>query len=237
MKIQNNFFKTISFLAICLLFSLNALAQPKQGTPNENAGNHPWTNNGNGNGNNGNGNGNNGNGNNGNNGSSGSESSNTPASTNKTSGSSNLNVTVGEFYSLNLSNENATILLDSEEKFATGSESLPITMTIFSSRKYAVNAQVSGAEFNGVTEGTAVNTNNIDLLVTKVTQNSEITIANRSNKSLKHLAAEEIASSTKATKADVYNLVYAIPATNTAAFLDQYGKTISTQITYTLLPL
>ncbi|RRJ86688.1 hypothetical protein EG240_15960, partial [Paenimyroides tangerinum] len=51
-----------------------------------------------------------------------------------------LSVTVGEFYSLNLSNDNATILLDNEAKFANGSESTPITMTIFSSKKYAVSA-------------------------------------------------------------------------------------------------
>jgi len=269
MKTQNNIFKTVSFLAIASLFSFNTFAQPQPGTPNENAGDNPWTNNGNkgngngnsgnnGNGNsgnNGNGNGNsgnngngnsgnngNGNGNSGNNGNNGngntgSENSNTQPSTNKTSSTSTLNVTVGEFYSINLSNENATILLDTEAKFTTGSESTPITMTIFSSRKYAVNAQVSSEDFSGVTEGTTVKTNNIDLLVSKVTESSQITITDRSNKSLKHSTAEEIVTSTKASKADVYNLVYSIPATNTAAFLNQFGKTINTQITYTLLPL
>ena len=243
MKTQNNIFKTVSFLAIASLFSFNTFAQPQPGTPNENAGDNPWTNNGNkgnGNGNsgnNGNGNGNSGNNGNNGNGNTGSENSNTQPSTNKTSSTSTLNVTVGEFYSINLSNENATILLDTEAKFTTGSESTPITMTIFSSRKYAVNAQVSSEDFSGVTEGTTVKTNNIDLLVSKVTESSQITITDRSNKSLKHSTAEEIVTSTKASKADVYNLVYSIPATNTAAFLNQFGKTINTQITYTLLPL
>lgn len=147
-----------------------------------------------------------------------------------------LSVKVGEFYSLNLSNENAMILLDTEAKFASGSESAPITMTIFSSKEYEVKAQVSSTEFSGVEAGTIVNTNNIDLKVSKVSGNDEASVANRTDESLKFADAEIIASSSKSTKADVYNLVYAIPATNTAAFLDQYGKTISTEITYTLIP-
>ncbi|WP_177761206.1 hypothetical protein [Flavobacterium sp. I3-2] len=148
-----------------------------------------------------------------------------------------LSVNVGEFYSLNLSNDNATILLDSEAKFASGSESTPITMTIFSSRKYAVTAKVSSAQFNGTADNTSVSTNNIDLIVAKTSGNDEAAISNRTDNSLKHAAAEEIVASPKATKADVYSLVYAIPAANTSAFLDQYGKTITTEITYTLLPL
>lgn len=148
-----------------------------------------------------------------------------------------LSVTVGEFYSLTLSNDNATILLDSEEKFANGSESEQISMTIFSSKKYAVTAQVSSENFSDDSGNTDVQTNNINLIVEKTSGNDEALISSRTNNSLKHSDAEQIASSSKATKADVYNLTYAIPAANTAAFLDQYGKTISTQITYTLLPL
>ena len=148
-----------------------------------------------------------------------------------------LSVTVGEFYSLNLSNDNATILLDSEAKFANGSESTPITMTIFSSKKYAVSAKVSSAQFSGTAANTSVDTDNIDLIVEKTSGNEEATISTRTNNSLKHATAEQIVSSTVATKADVYSLVYAIPADNTSAFLDQYGKTITTEITYTLLPL
>ena len=148
-----------------------------------------------------------------------------------------LSVNVGEFYSLNLSDNNATILLDNEAKFASGSESNPITMTIFSSRKYEVSAQVSSAQFSGTAANTTVNTDNIDLIVDKTSGNEEAIIANRTNNSLKHAAAEQIASSPKATKSDVFRLVYKIPAANTSAFLDQYGKTISTEITYTLLPL
>ena len=148
-----------------------------------------------------------------------------------------LNVTVGEFYSLTLSSNDAIIKLDSEEKFANGSQSAPVTMTIFSSKKYDVSAKVSSAKFNGVDGTTNVNTDNIDLLVARTGGNTEATATPRTNKSLKNTAAEVIASSTKATKEDVYSLVYAIPAANTAAFLDQYGKTISAEITYTLLPL
>ena len=147
-----------------------------------------------------------------------------------------LSVKVGEFYSLNLSNDNATILLDTEAKFASGSESTPITMTIFSSKQYEVKAQVSSAQFAGVETGTSVNTNNIDLKVSKISGNVEAIATDRSDKSLKFSGAEEIASSSKSTKSDVFNLVYAIPAANTAAFLDQYGKTITTEITYTLIP-
>ena len=144
-----------------------------------------------------------------------------------------LAVEVGEFYSLNLSSDNATIKLDTEEKFASGSQSDQVTMTIFSSRKYAVSAQVSSATFTG----TNVNTNNIDLIVERISGNDEATATTRGNNSLKSTEAEQIASSTKATKADKFSLVYSIPSTNTAAFLDQFGKTINTEITYTLLPL
>ena len=110
-------------------------------------------------------------------------------------------------------------------------------MTIFSSKKYAVNAQVSSENFNGVSENTTVKTNNIDLIVAKTNGNQAAVISTRTTKSLKHTNPEQIVSSTSATKSDIYSLTYAIPAANTAAFLDQYGKTISTQITYTLLPL
>ena len=180
MKTTTNFFKTVTVLAIALMFGFNANAQKEK--------------------------------------------------TNK------LSVTVGEFYSLNLSNDNATILLDTEEKFATGSESTPITMTIFSSKQYEVKAQVSAAQFSGVETGTSVNTDNIDLKVTKFSGNDVALVSDRANKSLKFAEAEQIAYSPKSTKADIYNLVYAIPASNTAAFLDQYGKTITTEITYTLIP-
>ena len=161
----------------------------------------------------------------------GNENGNNPKKTTR------LTVTVGEFYSLNLSSDNALILLDDESKFAMGSKSTPITMSVFSSRKYSVSAQVNSAIFNDVAEGTTVNTDNINLLVTKTSGNVEAKITNRENKSLKHISAEDIVSSNKATKEDIYSLVYEIPEQNTAAFLDQYGKTISTQITYTLLPL
>ena len=184
METTRNFFKSVSVLAIALMFGFGANAQ-----------------------------------------------TNNKVKTNK------LSVNVGEFYSLNLSNNNATILLDSEEKFANGSESTPITMTIFSSRKYAVSAQVSSAQFNGTADNTTVSTNNIDLIVAKTSGNQQAAVSNRTNNSLKHATAEEIASSSKATKSDVYSLVYAIPAAKTSAFLDQYGKTITTEITYTLLPL
>ena len=243
MKTQRSNSQTLSFLLFGSLFSLNALAQVP-GVPNQNAGNHPWTNNGH-HGNSGN-NGNDSSYNSGNNGNgliptpnneTGGGENTPPATTNNKNATGMLNVVVGEFYSLNLSNENAFISLDGEAKFANGSASNAITMTVFSSKQYAVKAQVSSANFNGVADNTTVNTNNIDLIVEKLTGSQAATASARTDKSLKHAASEQIASSALPTKSDIYSLTYSIPAKNTAAFLDQYGKTITTQITYTLFPL
>lgn len=162
--------------------------------------------------------------------------SSTDNNSGNTTKTTNLSVQVGEFYSLNLDTNDAKILLDSEILFANGSQSGPIKMTIFSSRQYEITAKVNSANFNGTEGQTNVTTNNINLNVTQKSGNSEAVPTTRANKSLKHDQAEIIASSTKATKADVFELVYAIPAENTAAFLDQFGKTLTTEITYTLSP-
>lgn len=213
MKVKYNIFNVFVILTFISLFGLKAFAQPNPGIPNHNAGNNPWTNNGNGN----------------------NIGNNSQASTNNNS-SNQLSVTIGEFYSLSLSNDNATILLDSEEKFMNGSESQPIEMYIFSSKKYSITAKVSSENFNGTADNKPVKTNNIDLNVSKKSGNHEAKSIITRSKNLKTFD-EEIALSNKATKKDVFELVYSIPTQNTSAFLDQFGKTITTEIIYTLLPL
>nr|WP_297307101.1 hypothetical protein [uncultured Flavobacterium sp.] len=151
-------------------------------------------------------------------------------------GNTTLSVKVGEFYSLTLSHDNATISLDSEDKFRDGSTSEEIEMTIFSSKKYDVDVKVNSAQFNIQNGGTTdVNTNNIDVLV-KATEGLAGNVISREFKNL-NTTAQKIISSSNATKNDIYKISYEIPAGNTAAFLGEYNKTLVTEITYTLMPL
>lgn len=185
-------FKSLTVLALGLIFSVNANAQDRSENPQ--------------------------------------------GTTNKKEGNTTLSVEVGEFYSLTLSQDNATIRLDSEEKFRDGSTSEEIKMTIFSSKKYAVDVKVNSEKFNIQNGGaTEVNTNNIDVLV-EATEGLAGNVISRGFKNL-NTTAQKIISSPNATKNDIYKISYEIPAGNTAAFLGEYNKTLVTEITYTLMPL